>query len=191
MTPQHVLEFWLDEIDPSNWYAPSEGLDQKISDMFQDTWEAICDGRHGMWLTYPSGALAYILVTDQFSRNMFRGTEKSFASDRLALSAAKQSIQYGFDMRIDPPARQFFYMPLMHSENLTDQERCVRLMHERMPNSGVDNLLHARAHRAVIRQFGRFPSRNQALKRKATELEAAYVASGGYGMTLTQVANAG
>lgn len=191
MTPEAVLQFWLDEVNPSEWYSPSEGLDQKIKDRFEGTLFAICDGKHGMWLTYPSGALAYILLTDQFSRNMYRGTNKAFASDRLALSAAKQAIQYGFDLRIDAPARQFFYMPLMHSENLTDQDRCVRLMHDRLPLSDENNLLHARAHRAIIRQFGRFPTRNAALNRKTSELEAAYVDQGGYGLTLTQLAKAG
>lgn len=191
MTPEQVLKFWLDDIEPSQWYVANDALDEKIKEQFEPTLKSIAEGRHGMWLTYPSGVLAYIIVTDQFSRNMYRGSDKSFATDRLALSAAKQSIQYGFDLRIDAPARQFFYMPLMHSENLTDQDRCVRLMHERLPKSEANNLLHARAHRDVIRKFGRFPSRNHVLNRKDTALEAAYVEQGGYGMTLTQVASAG
>jgi uncharacterized protein (DUF924 family) len=87
-------------------------------------------------------------------------------------------------MRIDEPARQFFYLPLMHSENLCDQERCVRLLCERMPETGAHNLLHARAHREVIRRFGRFPHRNAPLARRSSHEETAYVAAGGYGSTV-------
>ena len=84
-------------------------------------------------------------------------------------------------MRVDEPARQFFYLPLMHSENLCDQERCVRLICERMPETGASNLLHARAHRDVIRDFGRFPHRNESLGRASTQQEVAFLAQGGYG----------
>ena len=120
--------------------------------------------------------MAYIILTDQFPRNMFRGQGRAFASDRAALAVAKSSIHKGWDMRIDPPARQFFYLPMMHSENLIDQDRCVRLMCERMPHSS-SNLLHARAHRKVIREFGRFPYRNDALDRPYTALEQSYIAN--------------
>ena len=100
------------------------------------------------------------------------------------MAASKQSIHRGWDMKIDPPARQFFYLPLMHSENLCDQDRCVRLMCERMPKSDGSNLLHARAHREVIRQFGRFPYRNKALSRSFTAQETSYLDAGGYGRTV-------
>lgn len=184
VSPQQVLEFWLDEVGPKGWYDASEALDTEIRDRFEETWQGACEGRFSLWLTYPSGALAYIILMDQFSRNMFRGKGKAFASDRAALAAAKSAIDKGWDMRIDEPARQFFYMPLMHSENLCDQGRCVRLMCERMPSAGASNLLHARAHREVIRQFGRFPYRNDALNRTASVTEAAYVKQGGYMQTL-------
>ncbi|MDA7966809.1 DUF924 family protein [Ruegeria sp.] len=182
--PEEVLSFWLDEIGPAGWYIQDDALDAQIRDRFLDTWKAACEGRFSLWLTYPSGALAYIILMDQFPRNMFRGSKKAFSSDKAALSAAKCAIDKGWDMKIDEPARQFFYLPLMHSENLCDQERCVRLMCERMPNDGAGSLLHARAHREVIRQFGRFPYRNEALERPTTEHEAAYVSSGGYGSTV-------
>ena len=93
-------------------------------------------------------------------------------------------------MRIDEPARQFFYLPLMHSENLCDQERCIRLLIERMPVQGGENLLHARAHREVIRQFGRFPYRNQVLSRISTEQEKTFLEQGGYGMTVRSLQKA-
>ena len=188
MTPEKVLSFWLDETDPKQWYNSPKSLDNAIRQEFYPTWVSIMDGKFGMWLTYPSGSLAYILVLDQFSRNMFRGTSKAFSSDLVALAAAKQAIKHKFDLAIDEPGRQFFYLPLMHSESLQDQERCIRLMHERMPLEGMNNLLHARAHREVIRKFGRFPTRNEALSRKNTAHEADYMKNGGYGMTYTQLA---
>ena len=188
MTPEKVLSFWLDETDPKQWYNSSKSLDNAILQEFYTTWVSIMDGKFGMWLTYPSGSLAYILVLDQFSRNMFRGSSKAFSSDLVALAAAKQAIKHKFDLAIDEPGRQFFYLPLMHSESLQDQERCIRLMHERMPLEGMNNLLHARAHREVIRKFGRFPTRNEALSRKNTAHEADYMKNGGYGMTYTQLA---
>ncbi|WP_425070562.1 DUF924 family protein [Sagittula sp. S175] len=182
--PEEILKFWLDEVGPEGWYKQDAALDDEIRARFGAAWEGLMQGRYGLWLTYPSGVLAYIILSDQFSRNMFRGDGKAFASDRIALAAAKQAIHRGWDMKIDEPARQFFYMPLMHSENLCDQDRCVRLMKERMPETGAGNLLHARVHREVIRQFGRFPYRNDALDRKTTSAEAAYMSDGGYGETL-------
>ncbi|WP_170605240.1 DUF924 family protein [Ruegeria arenilitoris] len=189
--PEEVLSFWLDEVGPDGWYIQDETLDTSIRERFLPTWKAACEGRFSMWLTYPSGSLAYIILMDQFPRNMFRGSKQAFATDRAALSAAKCAVDKGWDMKIDEPARQFFYLPMMHSENLCDQERCVRLMCERMPEFGTSNLLHARAHREVIRQFGRFPYRNEALERATTEHEAAYVNSGGYGSTFRDLQAAG
>lgn len=185
--PDDILSFWLDEKTPADWYKADDALDQEIRDRFGATWEAGMQGKFGLWLTYPSGALAYIILMDQFPRNMFRGSGKAFASDKSALAAAKVAIDRQWDMRIDEPARQFFYMPLMHSENLCDQERCIRLMKERMPKNGESNLLHAKAHREVIRKFGRFPYRNEALERRYTKVEQDYVANGGYGSTVKEM----
>ncbi|MCF3596226.1 DUF924 domain-containing protein [Rhodobacteraceae bacterium LMO-12] len=184
--PNDILEFWLDDVGPAGWYEVSEELDEQIRSKFLDTWKRACDGAFSLWLTYPSGALAYIILLDQFPRNMFRGKGEAFASDKLALAVAKMAIHKGCDLKIDEPARQFFYLPLMHSENLCDQERCVRLMKERMPQSS-SNLLHAKAHREVIRQFGRFPYRNAALHRKPTDTERNYVSAGGYGVTFEKL----
>jgi uncharacterized protein (DUF924 family) len=135
-------------------------------------------------LTYATGALAYLILADQFSRNMFRDTGQAFASDRAARAVAKAAIAKRWDMAIDEPARQFFYMPLMHSESLCDQDRCVRLMKERMHETGAQNLLHARVHREIIRKFGRFPHRNKALRRETTPAEARFIEAGGYGEML-------
>ena len=176
-----VLTFWLDEIGPKGWYDPPEGLDDEIRERFEPLWKRGADGALSLWLTYPSGVLAYSILLDQFPRNMFRGTGAAFSTDRAALAAVKAAVDRKWDCRIDEPARQFFYLPMMHSERLPDQERCVRLVMERMPETGASNLLHARAHREVIRLFGRFPHRNEPLGRDTTEAERAFMEDGGYG----------
>lgn len=187
VVPEDVLSFWLDEVGPAGWYEASPELDQKIRDRFEEAWHEAREGRYGLWLTYPSGTLAYLVLMDQFPRNMFRDEARAFGTDRHALAASKAAIHRKWDMRIDEPARQFFYLPMMHSENLCDQDRCIRLLCERMPQTGASNLLHARAHREVIRMFGRFPYRNKALGRECTVAEQAYVDGGGYGTTVQQL----
>ena len=186
-TPQEVLSFWLDEVGPDGWYNGSSDLDARVKELFEDTWKGACEGRFSLWLTYPSGALAYIILMDQFPRNIFRDSAQAFASDRVALAAAKSAVDRNWDLRIDEPARHFFYMPLEHSESLSDQDRCVRLMCERMPEKGAGYLLHAQVHRAVIRRFGRFPARNAALGRCTTKLEQDFLSNGGYAQILREL----
>lgn len=180
VTPDSILKYWLDEKGPEAWYAGGEALDAEIRERFSEAWEELMAGSFGLWLTYPSGALAYIILSDQFPRNMFRSEAKAFASDKAARAAAKAAISRDWDLKIDEPARQFFYLPLMHSENLSDQDRAVRLICTRMPETGQSNLVHARAHREVIRKHGRFPFRNEALGRKSTGAESTFLANGGY-----------
>ena len=184
VAPEDVLSFWLDDVGKAGWYNASPDLDVTIRDKFETAWQTARSGTNGLWLTYPTGTLAYILLMDQFPRNMFRDTDQAYASDKCGIAAAKAAIDRKWDLRIDEPARQFFYLPLMHSENLCDQERCIRLMCERMPVHGPENLLHARAHREVIRRFGRFPYRNEHLNRVSTAQEQQYLDGGGYGSTL-------
>ncbi|SRR6056297_657535 len=188
-TPEDILAFWLDEVGPKGWYEKDDAIDKAIRSRFMATWEELMEGSFGLWLTYPTGALAYVILADQFPRNMFRGEARAFASDEVARAAAKQSIHRGYDVRIDSPARQFFYLPLMHSENLCDQDRCVRLFKERMPDAD-NSLLHARVHREVIRNFGRFPFRNGALSRRTTPTEQVFIDGGGYGATLREMQTA-
>ncbi|MET4130074.1 DUF924 family protein [Roseovarius sp. MBR-6] len=190
VSPDDVLRFWLDEVGPKGWYEKDDTLDAEIRARFLGAWENARTGTYAMWLTYPTGTLAYVILTDQFPRNMFRDEARAFETDRAALAAAKVAINRGWDMRIDEPARQFFYLPLMHSENLCDQERCIRLICERMPEHGPGNLLHARAHREVIRRFGRFPYRNAALGRASTAPERTFEDEGGYGALVRQVQKA-
>ncbi len=188
--PQEVLHYWLEELNPSDWYRSDAELDGQITEKFGDLWHVAMTGRLNTWLTEARSALAYIILTDQFSRNMFRAQGKAFASDGLALAAAKKSIKCGWDTQIAEPARQFVYMPLMHSECLVDQDRCVRLILTRMPETGDRTIDHARAHREVIRHFGRFPYRNAALGRRSRAEELTYLAAGGYGYTFNTMAQA-
>ncbi|WPY94744.1 DUF924 family protein [Limimaricola variabilis] len=183
---EKVLAFWLEEVEPRQWYVADEALDVTIRGRFGKLWDRAEEGALGHWLTEPNGALAYIIVTDQFARNIWRDDARAFQLDEQARSVAKLAIDNGWDLEIVPPGRQFFYLPLMHSENLVDQDRAVRLFHERMPEA-KDNLLHARAHRKVIREFGRFPFRNAALDRETTDAEREWLEAGGYGAVIKRL----
>ena len=123
--------------------------------------------------------LAYIILTDQLPRNMFRGKAASFATDSRALAAARRAVEMGWDLGAPEPDRQFFYMPFEHSEDPADQSLAVKLMEERMP-SDPEMALHARAHQYVIARFGRFPGRNQAMARFSTPEEQDWLDAGGY-----------
>ena len=182
-----VLKFWLDELGPEGWYSGTPEIDARVTAAFMDLWERARDGRLKACLSSPDVALAYLIVTDQAPRNMFRGDARAFELDHLARRAAKQAIDYGFDMRIAEPQRQFFYLPFMHSEELFDQDRSVRLIKARMPETGDNNLLHARAHRDVIRRFNRFPYRNNALGRQTTAAETDWLERGGYQLSVEAV----
>lgn len=178
--PVEVLDFWLDEIGPEGWYTASEATDHTIIDRFGDLWVALDAGNLEHWVDGPAGTLAYLIVADQFSRNMHRGSAAAFANDARARAAATRAIEAGWDMDAPEPERQFFYMPFEHSEDMADQNRAVDLMDERMP-SAPDLALHARAHRQIIQQFGRFPFRNAALGRQDTDEEKQFIENGAYG----------
>lgn len=178
--PVAVLDFWLGELGEEGWYAGGDDLDADIRSRFADLWQAAADGGLDHWVDGPAGSLAFLIVTDQFPRNMWRGSARAFATDAAALAAARAAMAAGWDMAVPEPERQFFYLPLMHSEALSDQEDCIGLMIERMPETGASNALHARAHAEVIRRFGRFPYRNAALGRETTAAEAEFMAQGGY-----------
>ena len=181
-----ILGYWND-LGPAGWYAGSAEIDDEVRRRFLSDWTEAHAGGLRPWLTCSDGILAYLLLTDQFPRNMFRDQGRAFATDPLARQVATFAWQKKADLGIEPPLRQFFYLPLMHSESQTDQDRCVRLMLTRIPETGKDNLRHAKAHREVIRRFGRFPYRNEALARKDTPLEEAFVRDGGYGSVLREM----
>lgn len=180
---EKVLKFWLDEVGPEGWYLADEALDARLRASFEDMWIDAREGAFGLWLTAPRSTLAYLILTDQFPRNMFRATSTAFATDPSARAVAKGAIAKGWDLKIAEPERQFFYLPLCHSENLNDQDRAVRLMACRLPQSPA-NLDHACVHREIIRRFGRFPYRNEALGRATTAEEQDWAQNGGYGAIL-------
>jgi len=177
---EDVLRFWVDEVGPTRWYVNDAGLDAKIRDRFEPLWRRAAGGGCDHWLPTPEGALALVILLDKFPRNMFRGTADAFSTDRKALCVAKHSVRRGHDRLTPEPKRQFFYLPLMHSEGLPDQERCVRLIKLGLSKTSAENIEHARRHRELIRKFGRFPSRNRPLGRRDTEAERQYRAGGGY-----------
>ncbi|MFZ1470850.1 MAG: DUF924 family protein [Paracoccaceae bacterium] len=177
--PVTVLDFWLGEIGPAGWYAGTAQIDQACADGFGDLVAAARDGGLEHWVDGPAGALAYLILTDQFPRNIHRGTPLAFASDPRARDAARKALAAGWDMDAPQPERQFFYMPFEHSEDIADQDLAVDLMDQRMPDH-PDLALHARAHREQIRLFGRFPGRNAALGRENTAEEADFLDQGGY-----------
>ncbi|MCB1405035.1 MAG: DUF924 domain-containing protein [Rhodobacteraceae bacterium] len=173
-----ILRYWTD-LGPEGWYAGGEALDAEIRGRFLDTWTEAARGAHLGWQSCPEGMLAYLVLTDQFPRNMFRGEARAFATDARARAVASRAWQHKIDLEIDEPLRQFFYMPFMHAESLFDQDRCVCLMVARL-SGGPASALHARAHREIIRRFRRFPYRNAALGRETTPAEAEFLAAGGY-----------
>ena len=185
ITPDEIIEFWKNEVGPKGWYSIDPALDQKIRDKFLDFWHDMRAGEYDNWPGKTKGALATLIAIDQFPRNMFRGSGDSFATDAKARCIAKRAIFAGQDLKIEEPMRQFFYLPLMHSEVLADQDTCMRMYKLNM--SGDERFLHPRAHREVIRKFGRFPYRNKALGRLSTPAEKEYVEAGGYGVTLKEI----
>ena len=178
-TARDVLRFWLEDCAPEQWYAADDAVDEAIRARFGEAWEAARTGAMRGWRGSAEGSLALAILTDQFPRNMFRGQARAFATDALARDVAGRAVARGWDRAVDMPGRQFLYLPFEHSESLSDQSRSVRLIATR---TGSDELLlHARAHRAVIRAFGRFPFRNDALGRRSSAAEVAWLKAGAYG----------
>ena len=185
ITPEEIISFWQDEVGPEGWYKVDPDLDQKIRDRYLDFWLDVRAGNYNSWAGNATGTLAILIAIDQFPRNMFRGSGEAFATDSKARCIAKRAIFSEFDQKFDEPMRQFFYLPLMHSEVLADQDTCVRMFSLNM--TGKDRYLHPRAHREVIRKFGRFPYRNKAMGRASTPAEIDYVKAGGYAVTLKDI----
>ncbi len=177
--PIEVLDYWLGAVGPEGWYAGGADLDGEITALFAPIWAAAHEGALDHWAEGCVGTLAYLIVCDQFPRNMYRGSAMAFATDARARAAAKRAIAMGWDLEAPEPERQFFYMPLEHSEDMADQDLAVAYMAERL-SSQPDMVLHARAHREIIARFGRFPFRNAALGRASTADETAFLANGGY-----------
>ncbi len=184
--PVEVLDFWLNEIGPKGWYAGGAAVDNACRDRFGDLWQAAHDGGLEHWVEGTVGTLAYLIVTDQFPRNLHRDSPLAFATDARAREAARRTIAAGWDLNAPEPERQFFYMPFEHSEDPADQALAVTLLTERL-SSDPEMALHARAHQEVIASFGRFPTRNVALGRISTAEEQAYLDEGGYMAVVTRL----
>jgi len=174
--PDEVLAFWR-TAGPHKWFEHDDVLDAQIRSRFLATYEAAAAGRLDDWQSIPAGTLALLILLDQFPRNLFRNDARAYATDAKARAIAERAIAHGIDRLSPLPERRFFYLPLMHSENLADQERCIALCREAGDDEGVK---HAEFHADVIRRFGRFPHRNRALGRETTDEERAFLGAGGF-----------
>jgi uncharacterized protein (DUF924 family) len=175
-TPAGILAFWR-EAGRERWYERSDAFDAEVRRRFLALWQKAADGELASWEDSDDGALALVIVLDQFPRNMFRGTPQAFASDALARAVARRAIDRGVDKRIDPILLEFLYLPFMHSEHLPDQLHCVALFEN---TDNAENLKYARLHADIIQRFGRFPHRNPLLGRDTTAEEQAFLDSGGF-----------
>jgi uncharacterized protein (DUF924 family) len=172
--PRDVLDFWFKETPPAKWFASDPSFDAEIRSRFEAAWRSGCAGGLAHWEDELNGQLALILLFDQFPRNMFRGTADAFASDAIARGIARRAIAQRRDLEVPASIRSFFYLPLMHSEHLPDQDTCVQLTKERLGEQDY-SYPYALAHRNAIERFGRFPARNAALGRASTEDEQEFL----------------
>ncbi|TCD16453.1 DUF924 family protein [Oricola cellulosilytica] len=171
-----VLDFWFDELEAEQWFKKDEALDKTIVERFGALHTKIAEMPVADLARTPRRALAAIIVLDQFSRNMFRGSAKSFASDAKARDLAATVIAAGDDADMTVNERHFLYMPYMHSETLDDQDRSCDLFRKLGKENGIT---YAEKHRDVIKQFGRFPHRNDVLGRETTGEEQRWLDDGG------------
>ncbi|AIB36943.1 MULTISPECIES: DUF924 family protein [Pseudomonas] len=174
-TPQSVIEFWK-HAGPKRWFAKDEAFDARFRDTFHTTHLQAARRELEHWLDSAQGALALLILLDQYPRNAFRGTAHMFATDPLARLYARRLVDAGLDQQIDPGLRAFCYLPFEHSENPADQQRSLIL------NQALDASTYhwAKEHARIIERFGRFPHRNEVLARETTEEERAFLDEGGF-----------
>lgn len=186
-----VLDFWFGELNeigcasPNQrklWWTKSDAFDETIRAQFLNDYEAIVAGDREHWRNTARGALAYIIVLDQFSRNMFRGMAEMFAADELAREVCYEGLDAGFDDELAFDERVFFYLPLEHSELTPDHERCAQVFRRLCEAAPADlkadaeyYLDYAKRHRAIIDRFGRYPHRNETLGRASSAEEIAFL----------------
>ena len=176
IAPADVLAFWR-AAGPDKWFAKDEAFDAEIAARFVALWRAAANNEIASWETTPEGALALVIVLDQFPRNMFRGQARTYETDAVARAVADRALERGSDRMVPQLERQFFYLPLMHSEILADQERCLLLARA----LGDDEVTkYAEIHTDIVRRFGRFPHRNSMLGRATTPDEQAFLDAGGF-----------
>jgi uncharacterized protein (DUF924 family) len=171
-----VLEFWKNA-GPEAWFAKDEAFDRAIREQFEALHHAAARGELAVWADDSEGALALILLLDQFPRNLYRNSPHAYATDGLALAVAEHAVRQGFDKITPLPLRIFFYLPFEHSEELHHQDHCVGLMQE---TGDADFVKWAKIHRDIVEQFGRFPHRNVHLGRPSSTDELAFLESGGF-----------
>lgn len=174
-TSREVLDFWFDgepSLHRTVWFEKDAAFDQACT-RFADALHDAKSGTLDHWAGTPHGALALIILLDQFSRNLFRGSPDTYAANSKARSIARAAIAHGFDQQVGSVERGFFYLPFEHSEHVADQEESARLLSP----LGDDSAKWARHHRDIVRRFGRFPHRNAILGRANTPDEERYLAS--------------
>jgi uncharacterized protein (DUF924 family) len=174
--PAALLAFWK-AAGPEKWFAKDDAFDAALRARFGAWLRDADDGALAAWEQTPDAALALVLLLDQVPRNIFRNDARAFERDAEALRVADAALMNGFDFKVDPDLRSFFYVPFMHAEYLAAQERCVALM---AAWGGADNVKYAEIHRDIIARFGRFPHRNAVLARTTTAEEQAFLDEGGF-----------
>ncbi|WP_025859417.1 DUF924 family protein [Pseudomonas sp. CHM02] len=174
-TPQSVIDFWKNA-GPKRWFAKDDAFDAAFRETFHDTHLRAARRELESWLDSAQGALALLILLDQFPRNAFRGTAHMFATDPLARLYARRMVDAGLDRQVEPTLRAFCYLPFEHSEDPADQQRSLAL------NQQLDaNTYHwAQEHAEIIERFGRFPHRNEVLARDTTNEERAFLNKGGF-----------
>lgn len=170
-----VIQFWTDA-GPSRWFAKDPDFDRTFRDRFLSDHESAARGELMHWQSSAEGALALVILLDQYPRNAFRGTKRMYDTDAMARKVANTAFAAGYDRLITERLQTFFLLPYGHSEDLADQERAVALARRVSAN----DLKHAEHHRDIVRRFGRFPHRNEILGRDSTAEEIAYLENGGY-----------
>ncbi|MEM6638765.1 MAG: DUF924 family protein [Pseudomonadota bacterium] len=172
MNYQNVLDFWFHELTESAWWSKDDELDQLITKRFGRVHAAACAAELWKWRREPAGRLAEIVVLDQFSRNIFRGSARAFANDAMALALSQEAVSVGADQSLDALPRAFLYMPFMHSESAHIHAEAVRLYAQ----PGLEkNLEFERQHKVIIDRFGRYPHRNDVLGRASTPEEIEFL----------------
>lgn len=174
MTPREaedIVAFWR-AADYEKWFGKNDAFDDDIRRRFGALVDDAAAGKLDRWADDAEGALALLILLDQFPRNLFRGSARAFATDEKARAVAGAAIAAGFDERTERRLRGFFYLPFMHSESLADQDRCMELYQAMGDENGVK---YAKIHRDIIEQFGRFPHRNPALGRETTAEETEFL----------------
>src|SRR5215475_15057517 len=170
-----IVSFWQ-KAGPDRWFKKDSAFDDEIRERFLAAHEAATAGHLSGWEQTAQGALALLILLDQFPRNMFRGEARAFATDALARAVAAGALVRGFDGQVPKELFNFFYLPFEHSEDIADQERCIAL---NKATGDAENLKWAELHADIIRRFGRFPHRNAALGRVTTPEEQAFLDGGG------------